>query len=216
MAKDPDSWLTAFQVEVAQLFFSLPASSGFLLAGGGALLAQGLTSRPTQDLDFFTRPDAGDVGLARDQFLAAAGERGWDVVRVQDAEKFCRLLVHGPEDLLVDLALDSAPGRPASASIAGPTFAPDELAGRKVIALFDRAAARDFVDVYALARRFTTTELLELAREVDSGFDIGVFVDMVRYLARYRDVDLALGDVDISALRAFFGQWITELELTER
>jgi hypothetical protein len=43
---------------------------------------------------------------------------------------FCRLLVHGPEDLLVDLAVDSAPKRPASASIAGPTFAPDELAGR--------------------------------------------------------------------------------------
>ena len=62
---DPGSLLTSFQIEVAQLFFSLPASGGFLLAGGGALLAQGLTARPTQDLDFFTRPDAGDVGLAR-------------------------------------------------------------------------------------------------------------------------------------------------------
>ena len=54
--------------------------------------------------------------------------------------------MHGPEDLLVDLVLDSAPGRPASASVAEPTFAPDELAGRKVIALFDRGAARDFID----------------------------------------------------------------------
>jgi hypothetical protein len=213
---DPGSLLTAFQIEVAQLFFSLPASGGFLLAGGGALLAQGLTTRPTQDLDFFTQPDAGDVGLARDQFLAAASERGWDVDRVQDGGTFCRLLVHGPEDLLVDLALDSAPGRPASASIAGPTFAPDELAGRKVIALFDRAAARDFVDVYALSRRFTKTALLDLAREVDSGFNVHVFVDMLRHLARYGDVDLALGDVDIVVLRAFFQQWMTELDLGAR
>jgi len=216
VAGDPGSLLTAFQIEVAQLFFSLPASGGFLLAGGGALLAHGLTARPTQDLDFFTQPDAGDVGLARDQFLATASERGWDVDRVQDGGTFCRLLVHGPEDLLVDLALDSAPGRPASASIAGPTFAPDELAGRKVIALFDRAAARDFVDVYALSRRFTKTALLELAREVDGGFDVRVFVDMLRHLARYSDVDLALGDVDIVALRAFFQQWITELDLGAR
>ena len=91
---------------------------------------------------------------------------------------------------------------------------PDELAGRKVIALFDRAAARDFVDVYALGRRFSKTELLELARELDSGFDVRVFIDMLRHLARYGDVDLALGDVevDIAALRAFFQQWITELE----
>jgi hypothetical protein len=110
VAGDPHSFLTAFQIEVAQLFFSLPASGGFLLAGGGALLAQGLTARPTQDLDFFTRPGAGDVGLARDQFLAAAGERAWEVDRVHDGGTFCRLLVHGPEELLVDLALDSVPG----------------------------------------------------------------------------------------------------------
>lgn len=174
-----------------------------------------MTSRPTQDLDFFTQPDASDVSPAKDQFLAAASERGWDVELVQEAGTFCRLLVHGPEDLLVDLALDSAPGRPASASIVGPTFAPDEIAGRKVIALFDRAAARDFVDVYALARRFTTTELLDLAREVDGGFDVAVFVDMLSYLARYSEVDLALGDVDIAAPRAFFQHWITELESGE-
>jgi hypothetical protein len=132
VTEDPGSLLTAYQLEVAQLFFSLPASGGFLLAGGGALLAQRMTARPTQDLDFFTRSGAGDVGLARDQFLAAAGEHGWDVDRVQDGATFCRLLIHGPEELLVDLALDSASGRPASASIAGPTFAPGELAARQL------------------------------------------------------------------------------------
>lgn len=200
MVDDPDSLPTDFQLEVAQLFFGLPGSDGFLLAGGAALLAQGLTARPTQDLDFFTRPHAGDVGLARDHFLVAAGGRGWDVDTVQDSATFCRLLVHGPEDLLIDLALDSAPGRPATASIAGPTFAPAELAGRKVVALFDRAAARDFVDVFALSRRFSKSALLDLAREVDAGFDVGVFVEMIGLLARYRDVDLALGDVDVAVL----------------
>lgn len=46
--------LTDFQLEVARLFFSLPVSHGFLLAGGAAPAAQHLTERPTQDLDFFT------------------------------------------------------------------------------------------------------------------------------------------------------------------
>lgn len=212
---DSASELTAFQIEVARLFFGLPASDGFLLGGGAALLAQGLTARPTQDLDFFTRPDGGDVRRVRDEFTEAAGERGWSVDSVQDSETFCRLLVHGSEDLVVDLALDSAPGRPASATFVGPTFAPDELAGRKVVALFDRAAARDFVDVYALSRTFPKTDLLDLAREVDAGFLVSVFVDMVGYLARYRDVDLALGDVDVAALRAFFQQWVDELHVGE-
>jgi hypothetical protein len=51
--------LSAFQLEVARLFFALPASRGFLLAGGAALLAQHLTTRSTEDLDFFTALSAG-------------------------------------------------------------------------------------------------------------------------------------------------------------
>ena len=75
-----------FQLEVTRLFFSLPASKGFLLAGTAALLAQVVT----------------------------------------------------------DLAVDTPPDFPASSTAAGPTLAPEELAGRKLLALFDRAAARDF------------------------------------------------------------------------
>ncbi|WP_222618377.1 nucleotidyl transferase AbiEii/AbiGii toxin family protein [Nakamurella sp. PAMC28650] len=206
------SWLTDFQRTVTRLFFGLPASDGFLLAGGGALLAQGLTERPTQDLDFFTRPGANEVRLARDQFIAIAGEHGWRVEVIRDGETFCRLLVEGPEDLIIDLAMDSAPVRPAGSSTVGPTFAPAELAGRKVIALFDRAAARDFVDVLALSHRFSKVELLALAREVDSGFETGVFVEMIGFLNRYTDVDLALGAVNIAELRTFFAEWSTELE----
>lgn len=41
----------------------------------------------------------------------------------------------------------------------GPTFDPEELAGRKLTALFDRAAARDFADVFVLAQRFVVVEM---------------------------------------------------------
>jgi len=66
MTGHPSETLTAFQIEVARFFFSLPTSASFLLAGGAALLAQGLTSRPTQDLDLFTR-HPGDVAKARER-----------------------------------------------------------------------------------------------------------------------------------------------------
>jgi hypothetical protein len=69
--------LTGFQVEVARLFFALPSSAGFLLAGGAALLAQHLTARPTEDLDFFTSQDLGNVTTTTEGFEAAAAERGW-------------------------------------------------------------------------------------------------------------------------------------------
>jgi hypothetical protein len=97
------------QGQLAELFFSLPASKGFLLAGGAALAAQGLTHRPTQDLDFFTAQGQGDVTRARDEFTSAAQGRGWAVEHVIGTGTFCRLLVQGPEALLVDLALESTP-----------------------------------------------------------------------------------------------------------
>ena len=115
--------LTDFQIQVAQLFFALPAAQGFLLAGGAALVAQHLTSRPTQDLDFFTRVGATSVPAARDALEIAARTKGWSIERVRHEATFCRLVIHGDDDLLVDLALDSPPEHPATARLIGPSFA---------------------------------------------------------------------------------------------
>lgn len=129
MSNDDQTLLTEFQVKVARLFFSLPASEGFLLAGGGALLAHGLTARPTRDLDFFTRPGAGDVREARDEFAVAAEQCGWKVGLGRDGPTYCRVIVGRDEDpvpLELDLALDSGPIQQPSVSTVGPTFAAAE------------------------------------------------------------------------------------------
>jgi predicted nucleotidyltransferase component of viral defense system len=202
--------LTDFQIEVARLFFSLPASDGFVLAGGAALVAQHLTSRPTQDLDFFTDRQA-DVAVARDELIAAAHVRGWTVHTIQEAETFSRLQVTGREDLLVDIALDAQPDQPPTMSVAGPTYAPRELAARKVIALFDRFAARDFVDVFALTHTYSKAELLDWAADLNPGFDRFYFIEALEALPRYTDRDLTLGEIDVAALRTFFLEWADEL-----
>lgn len=203
--------LTAFQVQVAQLFFSLPASTGLLLAGGAALAAQHLTARPTRDLDFFTGPGAGDVALAAAAFEVEVSARGWSTHRIHDTATFCRIVVTGPENLLVDVALDAAPSRPPTASVVGPTFDLEELAGRKVIALFDRAEARDFADVYVLAQRYSKPLLLSRAAEVDAGFSTDVFADMLGALSRFTDEELPVGAGVATPLREFFAQWATDL-----
>jgi predicted nucleotidyltransferase component of viral defense system len=210
-AEDHHGALTAFQVEVARLFFSLPESAGYLLAGGAALAAQHLTTRPTRDLDLFTVPTTGDVSRARDAFEAAANRRTWSTQRIQDAGTFCRLIVTGTEKLLVDLALDSPPRRPPTASIVGPTFAPEELAARKLVALFDRAEPRDFLDVYALVRHFSKEELLTWAQDVDPGLDHAVLADMMRAHARLTNRDFAASPHHVSELRAYFTTWADEL-----
>jgi Nucleotidyl transferase AbiEii toxin, Type IV TA system len=201
------SALTPFQVAVATLFFSLPESEGFLLAGGAALAAQHLTTRPTQDLDLFTRAGQGTVATARDAFENAVAERGWSTRRIRDGDTFCRLLVAGEEDLLIDLALDSPPSQPPAASVAGPTFGLEELAGRKLLALFDRAEARDFADVFVLAQRYRVDLMLERAAQIDAGFDLAVLAAMLGSLARFDDHDIPVPDDAVAGLREFFRQW---------
>jgi hypothetical protein len=78
----------------------------------------------------------------------------------------------------VDLTAD-AKIHPVDDGPLGPTLSRDELAADKLLALFDRAQARDFVDVAALVERFGLGWLCELASEKDSGFSTSMLVDML-------------------------------------
>ncbi len=201
--------ITQFQAEVARLFFALPEARSFLLAGGLALLAQGMSVRPTEDMDAFTSLP-GDVQRASEAFQAAADDHGWRVVMQHSTDTFVRLQVEGSEALLVDLALDSPPGLPATMSILGPTFAPDELAARKLLALFGRAMPRDFVDVYGVTRTRSRADLISLARSIDPGFDEQVLAIALRQITRYSDAQLPIDSTKVGALREFFRDWATE------
>ena len=205
--------LSAFQLEVARLFFALPDSRGFLLAGGAALLAQHLTARPTEDLDFFTAPERGHVLAARDALEAAVSQHGWSAQRIHNSDTFCRMVIRSADaEVLVDLAVNAPPDLPASETSAGPTLAPEELAGHKLLALFDRAAARDFSDVYVLAHRFGKDVLLSRAAQIDTGFDANVLADMIAALDRFTDDELPVtGGSSAADLRAFFAAWRSEL-----
>lgn len=202
--------ITNFQTEVARVFFSMPEAGSFLLAGGLALVAHGLTDRPTEDLDAFTTR-AGDVPTAVEAFTRAANERRWTVETVRESETFVRLSVTGEGDLIVDIALDSPPDLPPTMSVLGPTFAPEELAARKLLALFDRAMPRDFVDVFHLVRRWDRNDLMSLARTIDAGFDVAAFVTALRQVDRYRDEDIPIRSGELPDLRSYFRAWAEEL-----
>lgn len=205
--------LPPFQQQVARMFFALPASRGFLLAGEAALVALHLTARPTEDLDFFTAPGKGDVRAARDEIETDARNRGWTTQLIHDSDTFCRMVVRSPEAaVLIDLAVNAPPDLPASASPAGPTLAPEELAGHKLLALFDRAAARDFADVYVLSRLFGKNALLARAAQIDAGFDPRVLADMIATLDRFADDEVPVPDgLSATELRAFYAAWRSEL-----
>jgi predicted nucleotidyltransferase component of viral defense system len=115
-------------------------------------------------------------------------------------------------EVLVDLAVNAPPDLPASATPVGPTLAPEELAGHKLLALFDRAAARDFADVYVLAHRFGKDVLLARAAQIDAGCDAKVLADMIATLDRFTDDEIPVPDDSSAAeLRRFYAIWRSEL-----
>jgi hypothetical protein len=206
------SGLSAFQIDVARVFFALPASEGFLLAGGSALLASGLTSRPTKDLDFFGEKGQVDVGEVCEQFLKEVEVRGWKCEVLQSDVFFVRLHVKGTDEVLVDIAIDVAAQYPSQLSILGPTFNHEELAGRKLLALYDRAEARDFADVFVLAQHFSKELLIVRASEIEISFQIDVLVQMMRSVIRFSDSELPIDESLLKDLRFFFEKWANELD----
>jgi hypothetical protein len=61
---------------------------------------------------------------------------------------------------------------------------------KRLLALFDRAAARDFADVYVLARRFGKDVLLARAAQIDTGFDVTVLAGMMATFDRFTDSEI--------------------------
>jgi hypothetical protein len=209
----PAGELTRLQLQATRLFFSLAESAGFAVAGGAALLAQGMIHRPTSDVDLFLLDtDRSDVPKAAASLEAALDNKGWSHQRVIDQHDFVRLEISDDlEELIIDLGRDSPAEQPVDSTELGPTLSPRDLAARKTLALFGRAEARDFADIYDLARRYGRGHLLAWAAADDAGFDQQIFASMIASIDRLTDEDLSVGPHRVEKLRAYFHDGATEL-----
>ncbi|MCL1897506.1 MAG: DUF6036 family nucleotidyltransferase, partial [Micrococcales bacterium] len=66
-----------FQAAVARAFFNTPESKGFFIAGGAALIVNGIIDRNTDDLDAFTAH--ADVTQALSALERVAQVQGWSI-----------------------------------------------------------------------------------------------------------------------------------------
>jgi hypothetical protein len=208
--------LTPLQVQAARLFFGLPDSAGFAVAGGAALIARGLIRRPTKDIDLFLLGSSDStVAAAVAAFETALDRQGWSHSRAIDQQDFVRLAISNDEDnLVMDLGRDSPAAEPIDSTDLGPTLSSRDLAARKTLALFGRAEGRDFTDVYALAELYGRDRLLDWVAEDDPGFDRQIFADMLVSIDRLADEDLPVEPAQASSVRAYMQDWAAELEAT--
>ena len=198
--------LSAIQLRVARIIAGLVEAEDFALAGGAALIVRGDVDRATRDLDFFgTSPDAVDHLVPAAE--SALQQAGFQVDRLIDSPGFTRLVVADELDRTeVDLASDARLFPPE----AGPGFdllSSEELAADKVLAVFGRAEARDYVDLMSIEPRFGLTRLFELAREKDRGFSPVVFTEMLDRFPRLRRDEFPIDDVRFEELQHRVQVW---------
>lgn len=148
--------------------------------------------------------------------LRDALERAFDSeelahTRRRDLPTFVRMEVgDGDERCEIDLAIDYR-ALPAEPSGYGPTLAVEELAANKVRALFDRAEARDFLDLVELTRHFELQSLLDLASRKDTGFHTAGFLEALSFFGRFTRADFDIDQAEYEQLRATVAKWRSDL-----
>jgi len=202
--------LSDIQRDVASLVLSLPEAADFALAGGAALIFYGVVDRPTRDLDCFG-PSLEAVDRLVPTAVAALRDAGFEVELEHADSGFARLLVAAQgNETQRDLGFDPA-GLEATPTAIGAVRALADLAGDKLLALFSRAAPRDFVDVAGLLRTFSREELLSLAEAKDNGFDHAVLAEAFGVLLSIRRERFDVTDDEYADMCSIFAIWRAEL-----
>jgi Nucleotidyl transferase AbiEii toxin, Type IV TA system len=221
--------VTALHAEVARIALGA-AGHGFALGGGNALLAYGLISRPTRDVDLFTDQEHGvqaaagaveaalrDAGFAaerRDQAAGLAdvfpglgeGLAEWVVIASDGAQMMLQMAYfdRGCEPVVMDI---------------GAVLDLEDVAGGKVCALAGRVEPRDYADTAAMLERFSPAQLLGFARRLDPGLEGRDFADAGQRLDQLSDrafAAIGLGREDVAIIRQQFTAWPRTAEAAGR
>lgn len=213
--------INSIQKEMLENFGSIPDSGAFYLTGGTALAAFYLKHRKSNDLDFFTAvPEI--ISPFSVELEKKLNKLSFNTKKQRGFNSFVELiLTKNNETTLIHLALD-APFRfePPIEKSDFPGVKIDsiiDIASNKLLALFQRATLRDFIDVYFLINEklFTKSELIKLAKQKDEGFDLywlGVAFEQINNFSQdSADILLLLKPCTIKELQEFFNSWKKEI-----
>jgi predicted nucleotidyltransferase component of viral defense system len=193
------------------------ASYGLALAGGYAIKAHGLVSRPSEDIDFATA-NVASVDEIITALADAYRQAGFGVQFLSSDARKGHLIVSFPSgaNCRVDL-LKEPLNHPLKMMEFGPVLSLRDAVALKMGALHDRCLPRDLIDVHGAAEHFTRPELVAMCRAVlDDQFRLERLRDQLEFgaaypaeaFARYRcDSDL------IAAIKNWAQDWATGIAL---
>ena len=194
------------QRTVTRIALEASGSSGFALAGSGAIREHGVISRMSQDVDLFTsNTNERTFSTAVNRVIDALEASGYPVNLSRRTNQFARIRVSTGADQQVDIdmGMDWREVEPVTLDV-GPVLSIQDAIGNKVSALYSRAEARDFFDVDAIraSGHYTDLQLVDAAAERDPGFEAGMFATQLDRVNRLTVDDLNEYGVDALELVA--------------
>jgi hypothetical protein len=206
---------------VATVALRVATRHGFALGGGNALIAHGLITRPTQDVDLFTNEETG-VEAAANSVETALREAGFYADREDEADGLSDVFEGMDEGLaewtvtdrdgqrmMLQMAYFDRTAQPVPMDV-GPVLSLEDVVGGKVCALASRAEPRDYIDTAAALKRYSIHDAIGLARRLDPGLEDRDFADAARRLDQWGDgifAPFGLSPPDVAELREAFRDW---------
>jgi len=203
-----------FHQRLARIAFDTSEDLGLVLAGGYAISAHQLTSRPSRDLDFATVSTL-PLDVITDHLADVYRAAGYKVQLIESAPTMARFEVHdGDHRCEIDL-LKAGIQPPVRLGI-GPVLALDDAVGLKVGALHDRGTHRDFIDVHAAHTRggYSLHELERLGAAHLARFTPRELLDRlesVEFLDDETFTSYGLTDDDVTALYHWSRSWAGDI-----
>jgi len=196
------------QREVARIILAAAEPYGFALGGGSALIEYGIINRHTQDIDSFTSSiDVDSFSSAQETVIAALCDAKYEV-EVKLSEIWCAKMIvtdkKTGESTELELSHYYRNKQPVNIEGLGLVLDIHDLIAGKVIAFWERATPRDYLDIDAILLKtdYTVFELFELLKSGRPEAGVEEFISLLsssnrwnKYYATY-----GLSGADIEAL----------------
>lgn len=209
--------MDAAQERVAKIGLDAVGDRGYALGGSAALSMHGIGSRPSGDLDFFTNRGDIDFEQTFTDLQQAYRAEGYTVTTDRRGDQFAQFAVTDPSGrtIGVDALRDYRAQEPVQTDI-GPVLDRDDAVAAKMQGVYDRGAAKDFIDVQAaMDSGYTRDRLLELGddKQVD-GMDRPLLAEQFDLAARHPDKDFEAYGVppaQAGGIRTTMTNWAQEI-----
>lgn len=181
--------LLPLQKAFLEMFSHISDQEHFFLTGGTALAEFYLGHRISYDLDLFTFQENLILPFSY-QVEKVATDSGFQIRAVRRFASFVEFLVERDnQSLKVDLALDSPfrLGAPVISTLGVWINDYTDVITDKTLAYFGRAEPRDAVDLYFLLQNEPLDDLLGLAAQKDTGFDLYWFAVALNRASAFPD-----------------------------